>query len=489
MDPFYTEKASGYESIRHETLSMSRSMRNVNQHEPSPGAEIEGKMRNPQRRRVPVAVNSRDMGIDLNCPNWTYTHMGTTIVPTSRFGAYTSATPGKPTTFPVTSPSARMPAFQRTSDFDLGSPDGSAFPDRPAPSVDSIHYEDGPSAHYSQSPAYMLPNAPSAGLVDYSATPWSPKLWGSILGGNRSTNGVYPDSEVTNGSLHQPPFPYMLPSHGVPSTEVPQTTPTAMATGSCADCAGSSRTLPTPTSRSQQPPVSTAGLSLLGAEGNSHLPLVMDHKSFWATRYGLPPDQRSTTADSIPSNILFSHNPPSPVPKCEGTSSNPSELLYTYHPMPTTTESATTTLPSSVVAAPSAVSGGNPVYPVLESLDDASAEDRSTTTERSLSRSAYHERSTAGQRISALTADCTVDIYGYAGSERTKSRLVDGTDGRCSTGTLMNGLPYTRVPHADTSSSAFSFNNLLPDALPEYHRSVVTNVHRPPVSLGNNGAY
>lgn len=63
MDSFYSEK-TGFESSRHDSaLSMSRAMRSMNQHELgdrtgciSPVGEIDSKMRNPQRRRVPVAV-------------------------------------------------------------------------------------------------------------------------------------------------------------------------------------------------------------------------------------------------------------------------------------------------------------------------------------------------------------------------------------------------------------------------------------------------
>lgn len=63
MDSFYAEKE--YEQSRHDTsFSMSRSMRSMTRHELgdrtngciSPAAELDGKMRNPQRRRVPVAV-------------------------------------------------------------------------------------------------------------------------------------------------------------------------------------------------------------------------------------------------------------------------------------------------------------------------------------------------------------------------------------------------------------------------------------------------
>lgn len=65
MDPFYAEKAAGFGQSRHDpTFSMSRSMRRMDRHELadrgasciSPATEPDGKLRNPPRRRVPVAV-------------------------------------------------------------------------------------------------------------------------------------------------------------------------------------------------------------------------------------------------------------------------------------------------------------------------------------------------------------------------------------------------------------------------------------------------
>jgi hypothetical protein len=108
----------------------------------------------------------------------------------------------------------------------------------------------------------------------------------------------------------------------------------------------------------------------------------------------------------------------------------------------------------------------------------------STSTDRCLSRGIYHDRTTAGQCLVALTADCTPDIYNYASSEKSKR----AGDGRSST--LMNGgLEYTPVRHTHTPNPAFSFG-LLHDELPEFHRPVVKGVHRAPVSpLGNQGAY
>lgn len=65
MNSFYSGKADGFEQSQHiSSLTMSRSMRSMTQRELgdrtnsgiSPAAELDGKLRNPQRRRVPVAV-------------------------------------------------------------------------------------------------------------------------------------------------------------------------------------------------------------------------------------------------------------------------------------------------------------------------------------------------------------------------------------------------------------------------------------------------
>lgn len=64
MSSFYAEKA-GFDQPHHDVLSMSRSMRSMNQPDlgdrscMSPTTEVDGKMRSSQRRRVPVAVGTQ----------------------------------------------------------------------------------------------------------------------------------------------------------------------------------------------------------------------------------------------------------------------------------------------------------------------------------------------------------------------------------------------------------------------------------------------
>ncbi|KAJ5895561.1 hypothetical protein N7495_007252 [Penicillium taxi] len=84
MDSFYTEK-SGFDQPRHDmAFSMSRSMRSMTQQELndrsciSHATEMDGKSRNPQRRRVPIACGrcrkrkikcSGDSGDGQGCTN------------------------------------------------------------------------------------------------------------------------------------------------------------------------------------------------------------------------------------------------------------------------------------------------------------------------------------------------------------------------------------------------------------------------------------
>lgn len=69
---------------------------------------------------------------------------------------------------------------------------------------------------------------------------------------------------------------------------------------------------------------------------------------------------------------------------------------------------------------------------------------RPNTSDARLGRTFLRDSGT-GQRLLALTSDCLPDVYGYAGSERRKSRKVVEGDVRCSAPTLVNGFPYTRV--------------------------------------------
>ena len=376
-------------------------------------------------------------------------------------------------------------ALQRSPNYDLGAADAHVY-GRPV-AGNPIHYDDEQSAGYGQSQAYGLPSTPSGVMLDYAASAWSPKAWDSILNTNRASNGgIYPDPE-TSGALNQSSYAYMLPSQGLSPTDLPQSTNATMAAVPSPDALASDRTLPTPTSRSHQLP-GTAGLNVLPTDGMAGMPLLSDFKGpFWNQRCGTSPDQRAAATHIVPSNAPYTGSSPPDV-KCSSANADAPELLFTYPPVPTTTDDISPPL-SSAATIPSTTSSGNPSYPILEHLDNSSAEYGRAGRETRLSRSFSRDHSSAGQRMLALTNDCTPDIYGYTSTEKSRARVTDGADMRCSGATLMNGLPYTRVRHQDPPGSAFSFN-LLPETLPEYHRASVESVHRAPVSpLGNQSAY
>lgn len=405
---------------------------------------------------------------------WPYPSLGPGVAPSPRLARMYSHASAKPAHLGMGSSQASIAGLH-----EIGSADVPVFR-RPAVAMDSLSFESEHSATYSQSPAYILATASSGAMVDYDVSPWSPKIWDSVLNVSRPLNtAIYPEPE-TNISLNQSPFAYMLPSHGLPSTEIPQSTTAAMTTIPLSDAC---RTLPTPTCRGQQLPASATSLSVLPSEGESNITLSTDFKgNFWSPRCGTSPDQRTIPTTTVPSNAPFSSSSSSPI-KCTSASAN-SDLLFPYPPMPTTTDEMIPSVSSSAAPLSSTTTSANTSFSGLEALDTAS-DYRSLQSDKRLSRNFPREYSSTGQRF---LNGCTPGVYAYSSSEK-KARTTDDGDSRCSAGTLMNGLPYHRVRHPDTPSEAFSFN-LFPDALPEYHRSVVENIQRPPVSpLGNHGAY
>lgn len=423
-------------------------------------------------------VNSKE------CDQFNLSYQGpepATIVPAA-WGMMGSR--GKPRLLHIGSNQGCLDPFQRSSAYDMVTADTQVYPR--SMGLDSIHYEDEKSAGYGQSSAYGLPCAPSGAMTDYGASQWSPRTWNNMLGGNRATNGgIYPDPEA-NGALSQSPYSYMLPSQGLSSGGLPQSTNAAMGTTSSPDALSAGRTLPDPKSRGHQLSANTAGMGVLPTEGVSGLPLLSDFKSpFWNPRCGTSPDQRATPTHIVPSNAPFGSSSPPDV-KCTGASTNAPELMFSYPPVPTTTDDISPPL-SSTATIPSSIGGSNPSFPIMDSLDNPSSEYGRISSDTRLRGSFSRDHSS--QRLMALANECTPEIYGYTSSEKNKIRVTEGNDMRCSAATLMNGLPYTRVRHQDPPNAGFSFN-LLPDTLPEYHPAAVENLHRPSVSpLGNQGAY
>ncbi|KAJ5979931.1 hypothetical protein N7481_007229 [Penicillium waksmanii] len=461
---------------------MSRAMLSMKQHEMgdrtnciSSVGEMDSK-RNPQRRRVPVACGrcrrrkikcSGDSGDGQGCSNcrsagntdcqflrvnssavlpkgtgWPYPNaVGMAASP--RMRVYTPHVSGKSTILSMGSPQTRMSGFQRASDFDLGT-DAQGFP-RPV-GLDSIHYENEQGGNYNQSPAYMLPNGPS-GMLDYETSSWSSKNWENVLNVNRSANGgIYSDTD-TNGPMGQSPYNYMVTSQGIPSHEISQTTAAAMNMVSVSEVPGSDRTLPTPTSRSQQAPGNASTMKIL-AEGMSGLSVPSDFKgSYWNQRC-VDQNQRTHT---VPSNAPFQSST-SQSTKCNSSSNSNNaapELIFPYLSLSSSTTDGSSPSLSTAVPASSTTSSSNTSYAGLSmetSLDSPSQDYHTLPSDTRLARSFSRDESTSNQRLLALSNECSPDIYGYSSTEKSSKGRPD--ESGCSS-TLISGLPYTRVRYAD----------------------------------------
>ncbi|KAJ6121393.1 hypothetical protein N7512_003858 [Penicillium capsulatum] len=511
--------------------------------------EMDGKLRNPQRRRVPVAVSiptpgdpvclsssvqcSRCRKRKIKCSGDTGDGQGCTNCrsagPTAGNCQFLRVSPSKLSVdiqadqvspskvnseefpqfafpYPCPEPASMVPSGWRGVGFrgkqnllPMGSSQGCADGFQRSPSydmvvagtqvyprsmgLDSIHYEDEPSGAYGHSSGYSLPGTPAGAMADYGASPWSPETWNTALNGKRVNGNIYPDPEAIS-SLGQSPYSFMLPSQGLSSADLSQSSSAVVGTVSSPDALGSDRTLPTPTSRGHPHPGNVAGMGVLPTEGMAGLPLLSDFKSpFWNPRCGTSPDQRATPTHVVPSNAHFDSASPPDV-KCTRVTNAP-ELMFTYPPVPSTTDDISPPLSSTTI--PSSTGSGNPGFPILDTLDSSSSEYGRVSSDTRLRGSFSRDHSS--QRLIALANECTPEIYGYTSSEKNKTCVTDSNDRRCSAATLMNGLPYTRVRHQDPPSETFSFN-LLPNTLPEYHHAAVENLHRPPVSpLGNHSAY
>ncbi|KAJ6151815.1 hypothetical protein N7470_006943 [Penicillium chermesinum] len=424
MESFYSEKA-GYDQSRHDVLSLSRSMRNLNQRELSdhasgvisPTTEMEGKLRNSQRRRVPVAVNSHELNSHKNS-GWPYPRVAGAVASSHQLGLIGMQVPTK-STFLALESQHRMAGLQRTPDFDLSNhPQGFARPS----SMGFVSYDDEQSASYSQPPSYGMVGAPSGTLVEYGTSSYSPKPWDSVMNGRSSNECIYPESEAN--SFSHGPFTYMVPSQGMmPSSDLSPCTGSGLTAVLSSDAPGPDRILPTPTCRSQQAPNTTAGFLPVDFSG---LPPPSDSKNaFWSPRLGLPP--------------------------------------------------LSTTAPLGVTSAG---------YSVLETLETEYPLPPEVQT-RSFSRDRLANSS---QRFLALTDECSPEIYGYSSSEKTKVRRArassalgnssgasgtlgsssdssgsvsgSGDDERCSTATLISGLPLhprtaSRLPPHVCPSTCF----------------------------------
>ena len=321
-------------------------------------------------------------------------------------------------------------------------------------------YDDQSGYHGQASPGYMLSNTQGA-MLDYG-TAWSNRAWD--LHGR--PNGEFFEEQSTNMN-HA--YGFVLPGQAM-STEMPHSTGAMTAYTDAVD-----RTLPTPpTCRSQ--PQQNISLSTL-PDGLSGMSLAADSKG-WNSRYATGPDGRAVAMPAVSSNGLCNNSPSAPA-RIKSTDSDDGtpDLVFGYIPMSTTED------PSPLPAATSssmATSAANPPYPALDTIENTLVGEYNTSGRN------FSRNSNAGQRLHTLTSDCSPDVYGYASSEHRKSRGIVEGDVRCSAPTLVNGLPYTRVRHAD-SAVGLPYG-LLADGLSDYGRSV--DLHRSAISpLGHQGAY
>ncbi|KGO53867.1 hypothetical protein PEX1_068610 [Penicillium expansum] len=326
-------------------------------------------------------------------------------------------------------------------------------------------YDDQATNYHGQtSPGYML-SSTSGAMLDYG-TAWGNRTW-DLHG--RPTNGEFFEEQ---SNMNQAAYGFVLPGHGM-STEMPQSTGAMTAYADVVD-----RTLPTPpTCRSQ--PQSNINLSTL-PDGLSGMTLAADPKG-WNPRYATSPDGRTVAMSTVSSNGLYNVSPSSRI-KSNDSEDGSSDLVFGYIPMSTAEDPSP--LPTASSSSSMTSSAANPPYPALDTIENTLVGEYNTDARlgRTFSRDAG-----VGQRLLTLTSNCAPDVYGYAGSERRKSRGVVEGDLRCSAPTLVNGLPYTRVRHADSAVALpYGFSA---DGLSDYGRSV-DSLHRSPISpLGHQGAY
>ncbi|QQK43807.1 Fungal transcriptional regulatory protein, N-terminal [Penicillium digitatum] len=461
---------------RNSTISMARSMR-VAKQERSLVVERDEKPRK-QRKRALVACNrcrkrkikcNGDLNTGLACSSCR--SVGATecqyirvnsLAPedAAREAARLYATKSQGRSILMGSPQMRAPYQRDEYELEIQS----NFSRHP---VGMDHSYDDQSANYhgQTSPGYMMSSNLGA-VLDYG-TAWGNRAW-DLTG--RTTNGEFFEE---HSNLNQAAYSFVLPGQGM-SAGMPQSTGAMTTYTDAVD-----RTLPTPpTCRSQ--PQSNITLSTL-PDGLSGMTLAADPKG-WNSRYATIPDGRPVVMPAVPSNGLYNISPSSRI-KSNDLEDGTSDLVFGYIPMSTSEDPSP--LPAASSSSSMASSATNPLYPALDPIENTLVGEYHTANAR-LGRTFLRDTN-AGQRLLALTSDCAPDVYSHAGNERRKSRGVVESEVRCSTPTLVNGLPYTRVRHVD-STVALPYG-FLADGLSDYGRSV-DHLHRSPVSpLGHQGAY
>lgn len=417
--------------------------------------ERERKKKTRLRLRLYEKVKCSVVHTKASCNEWPYPTMGTTISSSPRMGLYAHPT-SKAAVLPSHPPSMRVASFSRPASYDLGTVESQhAFPTRQSFAMDqSVNYEDDSTVPYNNahSSAYTLPGTPSTVLVDYFGPSWNPKAWYPVLPVSKiSTGGLYPDQDA-GGHLAQSTYSYIVSGQGTAPADIPSLFPAVTPLPS--EGQGTDRTLPNPAGRNQLQSDASALVTM--SEGVSGFPFSQDFKigNNWAAKSAATSTSNRTQIPTIPTGTFSS----SPVNRTKPSPSNTQDLMFDFLPMPTSSGS-----PPSL--------SSSATFTELDSVDSPD-EFRTNIDAR------YARATRAFSRDHGLP-DCS-PIYSYSTSD---SRKNHGDDAGDSVPTLINGLPYTRVRHADTHG-ALSFNLLPPDPLADYR--AVTEVHRTSVAPLSN---
>ncbi|KAI2701484.1 transcriptional regulator family: Fungal Specific TF [Penicillium roqueforti] len=458
---------------RNSTISMARSMR-VAKQERSTLVEREEKPRK-QRKRALVACNrcrkrkikcNGDLNNGLACSSCR--SVGATecqyirvnsLAPedAAREAARFYGTKGGGRSILMGSPQIRVPYQREEYELDIHSNFSRQH-------VGMDHVYDNQSAHYhgQTSHGYIMPSV-SGAMLDYGTAAWSNRAW--------DLNGR-PNGEFFEEQSNHAAYGFVLSGQDI-SPDMPQST--GAMTVSYTDAVD--RTLPTPpTCRSQPQLQPNINLSTL-PDGLSGMTLASDVKS-WNSRYAPSPDGRTVPMHTIPGNGVYNVNPPTRIKSSDSDAGTPD--LFGYVPMSTADGHS----PIPLAPCSMAPSAANPPYPALEMIEGTLVGEYNTSDPR-MGRT-FSRDSGLGRRLVVMNSNCSPDVYGYVGGDRRKSRVAE-TEVCCSGPTLVNGLPYNRVRHVDSTVGLPC--DFLAEDLSDYGRSL-DSLHRSPVPpLGHQGAY
>ncbi|PLB49594.1 hypothetical protein P170DRAFT_475889 [Aspergillus steynii IBT 23096] len=501
--PFYSpeDEAVFDQSAKRDPLSVSHSFRGDGPQDlidrstdcVSPVPDLDGKGRNPARRRIQVACQrcrkrkikcSGDMGNSRGCSNcvsagntncqflrvnssmlqtkvtgWPYAAMNAAISSSQRIGFYAPPiTPKMGGPLPV-HPSFRAASISRhvPTTYEMG-PADSPYPYGRQPfGIDhAINYEDESSEAYSnpQSSAYMIPSTPATVLADYCEIPWNPKAWNS--GGASFNRGPNPhvlfSAPESEGSVHPPAYPYLISTPGgTPSTDPSSGAP--LLAPLSPEGQGTDRTLPNPTGRYH------VGLSSLptSPEVISGLPLPLDYRvsNAWSSCKGATNGGART---------------PGP-PMSNGGSLGSSPLARTKPFPPNTHDAVLGFLPLTTVGTPSPLLSSSGTF-TTSTLDASDSGDEIRGNDTRFTRALSRENS----RLLSI-GEGSSDTYRYITTEKANKKCSEaGDSGR--PGTLLNGLPYTR-PKPSDYEVPLPYGALSTEASTEVHRAPVPALSKP----------